>query len=320
MLERRYWIRTASVFSSLPFARGLISVEHSCEEFARRGCKVYATSRNLDTIGDFQDTGIRKLALDVTSDDAVQRVVQDIAESEGKIDVVVNNAGLLCPGMLRSANLIHCTYFDIFVYIGPLIDQSFEDLRRLFDTNTFAALRVAKAVIPLMAKWRSGVIVNIGSVVGEMLVVPSSAQMCHQSLICSATPWNGAYCASKAALQSISETLSMECKPFNISVLHVSSGGVKSNIAAKAGARFRLVDHTLYSAFLPNIFQRINASQSNSIPTKKFANEVVSKALQTYPPVYMTLGGHSWLFAFFKWLPKTWVLHILWRQYSKISD
>jgi NAD(P)-dependent dehydrogenase (short-subunit alcohol dehydrogenase family) len=84
----------------LPFTPCLIPTVHSCEAFAHRGCKVYATSRNVDTIGDFQDTGIQKLALDVTSDDAVQRVVRDIMENEGRIDVVVNNAGLLGPGGL----------------------------------------------------------------------------------------------------------------------------------------------------------------------------------------------------------------------------
>lgn len=75
---------------------------HSCEAFARQGCKVYATSRSVDTIGDFNDAGIQKLALDVTSDDAVQRVVQDIAEREGRINVLVNNAGISSPGMARS--------------------------------------------------------------------------------------------------------------------------------------------------------------------------------------------------------------------------
>jgi len=137
----------------------------------------------------------------------------------------------------------------------------------------------------------------------------------------SPTPWNGLYCASKAALQSISDILSMECKPFNISVLHVAPGAVRSNIAANARPRFRLADHTLYTFFLPNIIKRINASQSsNSMPTDEFANEVVSKVLRPYPPIYMSLGGHSRLFAFFKWLPKTWVLQILWRQYSKSSS
>jgi 1-acylglycerone phosphate reductase len=59
--------------------------------------------------------------------------------------------------------------FDFGVYgTGPLIDQSLDDVKRIFDTNTHAILRMAKAVIPVMAKRQSGVIVNIGSIVGEL--------------------------------------------------------------------------------------------------------------------------------------------------------
>ena len=69
-----------------------------CEQFALRGCKVYATSRNVKTMEGFSDPTIEKLALDVTSDDDVQRVVAHVLEVEGKIDVVVNNAGILAIG------------------------------------------------------------------------------------------------------------------------------------------------------------------------------------------------------------------------------
>jgi len=107
MFYRQYRIRTASLFLSIPHTPSLIPGVHSCEAFSRRGCKVYATSRNLDTIGDFQDPDIQKLSLDVTSDDAVQHVVEAIVEREGRIDVVVNNAGTMCPGVADSANSIH---------------------------------------------------------------------------------------------------------------------------------------------------------------------------------------------------------------------
>ncbi|KAG6862162.1 hypothetical protein C0995_004244 [Termitomyces sp. Mi166 len=119
-----------------------------CHEFARQGCKVYATSRKVETIGEFSYPSVEKLGLDVTDDAGVESVVKHIIETEGKIDIVVNNAG----------------YFSA----GPLIDQTIEDVKTNFDTNTFAVLRVARAVIPFMAKRRSGVIVNIGSIVGEM--------------------------------------------------------------------------------------------------------------------------------------------------------
>ncbi|GLB35945.1 putative short-chain dehydrogenases reductases (SDR) family protein [Lyophyllum shimeji] len=252
-----------------------------CNEFARQGCKVYATSRKVESIGDFSFPSVEKLALDVTSDEAVERVVKHIVEVEGKIDVVVNNAGL--------------------AYSGPLIDQAMEDVKANFDTNTFAILRMAKAVIPLMATRRSGVIVNIGSIVGEI-----------------ATPWNGLYCASKAAVQSISDVLQMECKPFNISVFHVAPGGIQSNISANGMSRFKLPEGSLYTAFLPNIIQRINASQApGAMPTDVFAKKVVTKALQKKPPSYFSTGANATLFAIFKWLPKSFVLWLMWRVYSK---
>jgi len=252
-----------------------------CNEFARQGCKVYATSRKVESIADFPYSSVEKLALDVTSDEAVERVVKHIAEVEGKIDVVVNNAGLAFP--------------------GPLIDQAMEDVEVNFDTNTFAILRMAKAVIPLMAKRRSGVIVNIGSIVGEI-----------------ATPWNGLYCASKAAVQSISDVLRMECKPFNISVFHVAPGGIQSNLSANGSSRFSLPDTSLYTAFLPNIVQRIHASQAaGSMPTDVFAKQVVMNALRRNPPSYLSTGSNATLFAIFKWLPKAWVLWLMWKVYSK---
>lgn len=133
-----------------------------------------------------------------------------------------------------------------------------------------------------------------------------------------ATPWNGLYCASKAAVQSISDVLSMECKPFNISVLHVAPGGVTSNISTNSGSKYRLPETSLYQNFIPNIIQRIYASQSpTSMPTDVFAKKVVSQALRKSPPLYMSLGGNAWLFVIFKWLPKVWVLRLMWRVYSK---
>ena len=69
-----------------------------CEEFARQGCKVYATSRKIETIADFGDRTIEKMSLDVTSDESVRNALSHVVEKEGKIDVVVNNAGVIAPG------------------------------------------------------------------------------------------------------------------------------------------------------------------------------------------------------------------------------
>jgi len=141
---------------------------HRCEEFAHQGCKVYATSRRIETIADFSNESIEKLALDVTSDESVHNALNFILEKEGRIDVVVNNAGVTAPG--NSPSNRSGQYSTKFLFEGPLIDQSLKSVKRLFDTNTFAILRICKVAVPIMAKQQSGTIVNIGSIMGNMLV------------------------------------------------------------------------------------------------------------------------------------------------------
>ncbi|KAF9454063.1 oxidoreductase [Macrolepiota fuliginosa MF-IS2] len=253
------------------------------EEFGKQGCTVYATSRRVETIASFSNPKIHKLALDVTSDEDVQSAIQSIITQEGKIDVVVNNAGTICP--------------------GALIDNSLDDVKKNFDTNTFAILRISKAVIPEMAKRKEGIIVNIGSLVGEI-----------------ATPWNGVYCATKAAVNSISQVLAVECKPLNIKVLHVAPGAVKSNIADSGARTFSLPADSLYKAYLANIMDRIYSSQdSSSMPAEVFAKRVVAKTLQKNPPQYMSLGGHSLVLTILKWLPRAVVLGFMCRKYLALK-
>ncbi|KAF8922117.1 oxidoreductase [Mucidula mucida] len=252
-----------------------------CEEFAGRACKVYATSRTVDSMKGFTNPNIRTLVLDVTNDEQVNSVAQEIYNAEGKIDIVVNNAG--SPA------------------IGPLIDQTLDSIKHTFDTNTFSVLRVCKAVIPIMAKKRSGLIINTGSIGGE-----------------TPTPWHGVYSSSKAAVQNISEVLSMECRPLGISIMHLSPGSVTSNFSRNQGPEFKLPEDTLYASFLPNILERLYASQTKqSMSSKEFASRVVSKALSRNPPTYLSIGGHAFTFQVFKWLPRAWVLSLLWMLYSK---
>lgn len=110
----------------------------------------------------------------------------------------------------------------------------------------------------------------------------------------------------------------MEAKPFNVNVMLVSPGAVKSNIANNSAASFQMPEDSLYKDFIKNIYYRMNVSQAgNSMPTEKFVAKVASNALQPKPPGYITLGGNASTFSFFKWLPRAWVLWFMWRIYSK---
>ena len=79
-----------------------------CEEFAKRGCIVYATSRKVETMEGLSHPSIRKIALDVTSDESVQSAIEQVLSNEGKIDILGNNAAVACFGAL----LIHRMTWD----------------------------------------------------------------------------------------------------------------------------------------------------------------------------------------------------------------
>ncbi|KAG2364409.1 hypothetical protein BDR07DRAFT_1401623 [Suillus spraguei] len=226
---------------------------HLCERFAEQGCTVYATSRRLETMDGFNHP-VEKRVLDVTNDDDVKLVVQSILEEQGKIDIVVNNAGILAMA---------------------------------FETNTFSILRVAQAVAPSMVERKQGLIVNIGSVAGN---VP--------------TPWNGIYCASKAAFRALSDTLAMECKPFGVKVILVAPGAIQSNLSTNQAATLKLSPTSIYKPYFDRVYELLHFSEREGcMATDEFARRVVAKVLSPNPPTYMTLGGNSRLAAFLHWLP-----------------
>ncbi|KAJ7711928.1 NAD-P-binding protein [Mycena maculata] len=247
-----------------------------CTEFALRGCKVYATARNVAKMKNLDAApNIELMALDVTVDTNVVEVVETIVKKEGRIDILINNAGMAC-------------FFPV------------EQIREVLDANVLSIVRVSRAVLPHMAERKSGLIVNIGSIVGE---IP--------------TPWAGVYEASKAAAHSISEVLQMECRPFDVKVLLVSPGGIKTNVAQNAATRFALQPDSPYTAYLDCIVKRMWTSQgTSSMTADAFARLVATKVLGPKPPFYMTMGSHSTVFAILKMLPRMWALNLMWKTYA----
>ncbi|KAJ7438014.1 oxidoreductase [Mycena galericulata] len=253
-----------------------------CERFAADGCRVYATARRLEAMAGLDAHPLISLAtLDVTREEDVCRVVDLIVAEAGGIDILVNNAGVMGA--------------------GPLIEQPLETVRAVFEANTYGTLRVTQAVFPHMAERRSGLIINISSVVADIAV-----------------PWNGMYSASKAAVRAMNDILSMELKPFNVRVMYVAPGAIRTNISNNQAALFKLPPTSRYTDFLPDILRRIHASQgANSMSAATFAKTLVRRALQKKPPAYMSIGGNAFGFKVLAWLPKAWVLWYLWRIYSK---
>ena len=203
---------------------------------------------------------------------------------------------------------------------GPTLELPLEQVQAAFDTNVFSVLRINRAVLPHMAARKQGMFITIGSIVAQWyaLLYLSLLYRKLNCALCSPLPWGGIYAATKSAVHAITNALEMECRPFNIKVLLVAPGGVKSNISANQ--TYSPPPDTLYAGFMERILARRDISQSSSpMPTDAFAKRVVTKALAPTPPSYMTLGKNSTLFWFITWLPRHWLLSVLWKRFGDTS-
>ncbi len=166
-------------------------------EFAARNWRVFATARKPAAINDLKALNAEVAALDVTDEKSIAACVDSVIAKAGRIDMLVNNAGLLL--------------------VGPLVELETSELRRQFETNVIGLAALTRAVTPHMIGRKSGKIVNISSVSG---VLP--------------TPFAGAYGSTKAAVTALSDSLRMELAPFGITVVTVQPGGIKSNLSGNA--------------------------------------------------------------------------------------
>lgn len=255
-------------------------------EFHRQSYYVYATARQVDEIASLKQPGLEIAQLDVTNQNHIASIIQQIKQQTGRLDLLINNAG--------------------YAAVGPLLEIPLYEVQAQFMTNVFAPLELTQQIVPLMIAQGSGTIVNIGSVSGIL-----------------ATPFAGSYCASKAALHALSHTLRMELAPFNIQVVTVQTGAIESNIGQAATARLSqtLADPSHYSTIQNHIRDRALISQRNATPTEAYAHRLV-KALKRKPtPTWITLGYHSrWLPFLQRWLPRPLQDQILMRKFGLLLN
>ena len=168
---------------------------------ARNQFATYATMRNMNKSSEVRDIASKEkiplnvIQLDVNDDTSVHDAIDTIVKENGRIDVLVNNAG-----------------YDLF---GPLEESSLEEIKQQFETNVFGVIRTTKAVIPTMRKQGNGTIVNISSVGGTVGLLPFTT----------------AYHASKFAIEGFTESLRQELADFNIHIILIEPGSISSNFA-----------------------------------------------------------------------------------------
>ncbi|CAN8236840.1 unnamed protein product [Cochlearia groenlandica] len=238
-------------------------------EFTVKGCRVVATSRSRSTMTDLeQDPRLHVAELDVQSEKNVDKVLSEVIDKYGRIDVLVNNAGVQC--------------------VGPLAEIPISAVENTFDTNVFGTMRMTQAVVPHMVSKKKGKIVNVGSIT---VMAPG--------------PWAGVYSATKAAIHALTDTLRLELRPFGIDVINVVPGGIRTNIANSALSTFnKMPELKLYKPYEEVIRERAFMSQRNKpTPVETFAKDTVAVVLKKNPPAWFSSGRYSTLFAIVYHMP-----------------
>jgi NADP-dependent 3-hydroxy acid dehydrogenase YdfG len=162
--------------------------KQTSEYLAQKGFKVYGVSRKpID-----HDPKVTIINLDITDQQCVRNAIDTVIQKEGRIDVLINNAGMHTGGSIE--------------------DAPYEDIKLQMETNFWGFVHTIKAVLPTMRKQGKGTIINISSIGGIM-----------------GLPFQGFYSASKFAIEGMSEALRMELKQFNIKVIVIEPGDFHTN-------------------------------------------------------------------------------------------
>ncbi len=167
--------------------------EATAELLANSGYKVYGTSRKVTQATQYS---YKMIALDVNSEGSIEAALKEVFQIEGRIDLVVNNAGFgVAPGGAE--------------------ESSIEQTKMIFDTNFFGIVRMTRAVVPYMRKQGAGRIINIGSILG---LIPA--------------PYMATYAATKHAVEGFSESLDHELRTRGIRVSVVEPGYTNTQFEA----------------------------------------------------------------------------------------
>lgn len=210
----------------------------AAEIFVARGCRVFGTVRDLRKAPVVP--GVEFIEMDVREEASVQAGIDAIIEQGLRIDVLVNNAGMMM--------------------LGAVEETATAEAAALFDTNVFGVLRVTRAVLPFMRKQHRGRIINVSSLFG---VLPA--------------PYMGMYAATKHALEGLSESLDHEVRQFGVRVTLVQPAFTRTNLDANAPrAKTPIADYDRERGLVE---RAVADSVNNAPPPQGVANTIVEAAL-----------------------------------------
>jgi NAD(P)-dependent dehydrogenase (short-subunit alcohol dehydrogenase family) len=226
---------------------GSSGIGKCCAEFLwQAGYHVYGASRRTRFSPAMADTGVIAIPMDVTSDESVRDGCNLVLKREGRLDVVMNDAGMGIAGAVE--------------------DTSSREALEQFDVNVFGVLRVCRAVLPIMRAQGSGYIVNIGSIGGLIAI-----------------PYQGLYSASKFALEGLTESLRLEVSRFGIRVVLIEPGDHRTSFTDSRRFTEASSGNSAYRGQFDRAIQRM-ASDERGGPTPDSVARLVHKVINTANP------------------------------------
>ncbi|WP_418262884.1 SDR family oxidoreductase [Flavobacterium faecale] len=230
---------------------GSSGIGKSIGEFLhQKGFTVYGTSRNPERIS---DSVFPLLTLDVRDTETIKNAIDQVIARSGRIDVVINNAGV---GIT-----------------GPLEEIPSKEIKNNFETNFFGPIEVIKAVLPQMRAQKTGLIINVTSIAGYM-----------------GLPYRSIYSASKGALELVTEALRMEVKQFGIQITNVAPGDFATNIAS---GRYHapIILGSAYEKVYSKMLQTMDAHVDEGSDPLEMASAVYLIIQKENPKIHYKVGA-----------------------------
>lgn len=229
---------------------GSSGIGKSIGEFLHhKGFVVYGTSRNPSRIS---DSLFPLVQLDVRDKESIEKAVAQIVQKSGKIEVLINNAGV---GIT-----------------GPIEEIPSEEIKNNFETNFFGPIEMMKAVLPHMRRQKVGLIINITSIAAYM-----------------GLPYRGIYSASKGALELVTEAMRMEVKDFGVKITNVAPGDFATNIAA---GRYHapVVKDSAYAVPYGNTLKMMDEHVDSGSNPNQMAKAIYSIIQNPNPKIHYKVG------------------------------
>lgn len=220
------------------------------------GYAVYGAARRLTHMHDLVDKGARAIEMDILDDEAIDVVISAIMKEQGRLDILINNAGYATWGAVETVSL--------------------KDARRQFDVNLFGLASVTKKVIPIMRQQKSGKIINISSMGGRIY-----------------TPFGAWYHATKHALEGWSDCLRIELKDFGIDVILIEPGLISTEFGdVMMLDMLERAKNTPYESKIKAMFHAVTQAYNKDLasPPSVITN-LMLKAIKSKKPKTRYVGG-----------------------------